>query len=530
VLISAALEVLIFPQPALSWLCWIALAPLMIAVLAPYRPRATELLSPSGAPVLPSPTQGFWLGYATGVLWYGGSCYWIFHVMNTYGGLNAATSVGILILFCLYLGLYHGLYGWLLARTAQRSLRRALLLAPFLWVAVELARARITGFPWDLLGTAQVGNIPLSRIAVFTGVYGMSFEIALINTAFAVAFVIPATRRERVLIAAVVAAGLLQLGNLYSGPASRGDSVATLVQQNIPILEPEAWTTEFFDRMLGDLTRLSLPSANDAAQSHGAPGLIVWPESPAPFFATDPRFRNAVSQIASAAHSYVLVGSLGTRFSAGQPQSTPQAGTSPLLLNSASLVSPAGEWTARYDKVHLVPFGEYVPFKSLLRFAEKLTREVGDFGRGAERVPLALGDHRIGAFICYESIFPDEIREFALRGAEVFVNISNDGWFGESGAPGQHLNMARMRAIENRRWLLRATNTGITASIDPLGRVVARAPRNQRIALEAPYAPISDLTFYTRHGDWFAWMCVVISILGLLGRFTLRIGSLETRN
>jgi len=172
-----------------------------------------------------------------------------------------------------------------------------------------------------------------------------------------------------------------------------------------------------------------------------------------------------------------------------------------------------------------VPFGEYVPFRSLLRFAEKLTREVGDFGRGTERAPLALDEHRIGAFICYESIFPDEIREFALRGAELFVNISNDGWFGESGAPGQHLNMARMRAIENRRWLLRATNTGITASIDPLGRVVARAPRNQRIALQAPYATLTELTFYTRHGDWFAWTCVVISVLGLFGR--IYIGSVK---
>jgi apolipoprotein N-acyltransferase len=187
----------------------------------------------------------------------------------------------------------------------------------------------------------------------------------------------------------------------------------------------------------------------------------------------------------------------------------------PELYNSAALIGPNGDWAARYDKVHLVPFGEYVPFKSLFVFAEKLTREVGDFTPGAERKPLDLGAYKVGAFICYESIFPDEIREFAQRGAQVFVNISNDGWFGASGAPGQHLNMARMRAIENRRWLLRATNTGITASIDPYGRVVARAPLNERIEVQAPYAIISSTTFYTRHGDWFAYLCVIISIAGL---------------
>ena len=130
--------------------------------------------------------------------------------------------------------------------------------------------------------------------------------------------------------------------------------------------------------------------------------------------------------------------------------------------------------------------------------------------------------YRVGAFICYESVFPDEVRWFALNGAQVFVNISNDGWFGESGAPGQHLNMARMRAIENNRWLLRSTNTGITGSIDPYGRVVARAERNTRVALNAPYAMITETTFYTRHGDWLAYACAIISLVALLVRFNLR--------
>ncbi len=518
-LASGLLQVLVFPRPSLDWLGWVALAPLVVAILRGQAAANPESPGPAGRDLpATSRSAGFLLGYACGIVWYGGSCFWVFHVMHTYGGLAAPVSAALLVLFCLYLGLYHGLFGFLLALAARHSLRRALLLAPFLWVAVELARARITGFPWDLLGTAQVGNIPLSRFAMVTGVYGMSFAIALVNTALAAAFLVPPLRRRRLLLAALAAAGLLQAGNLYQPPSLPTERVATLVQPNLPILEPEAWTSEFFDHTLGELSRLSLPPAR--AATPGGPGLIVWPESPAPFFVTDMRFRHAVSQLATATNAYVLAGSLGTRTAGSQPGGT--ATGAPELLNSAALVAPSGAWVARYDKVHLVPFGEYVPFKRLLGFAEKLTREVGDFGRGREQTPLDLGAYKIGAFICYESIFPDEVRQFALRGAQVFVNISNDGWFGESGAPGQHLNMARMRAIENRRWLLRATNTGITAAIDPLGRVVARAPRNQRIALQAPYAPIAELTFYTRHGDWFAWTCVVISLLGLLVRVPAR--------
>jgi apolipoprotein N-acyltransferase len=182
-------------------------------------------------------------------------------------------------------------------------------------------------------------------------------------------------------------------------------------------------------------------------------------------------------------------------------------------------VNPNGEWIARYDKVHLVPFGEYLPFPSLFSFAGGLTREVGQFAAGTSRQPLDAGETKVGLFICYESVFPDDVRQFAANGAQVFVNISNDGWYGDSGAYAQHLNQTRMRAIENGRWLLSATDTGVTASIDPWGRVVASLPRKERAALLATYAPTSVTTFYTRHGDWFAYGCAIISIGALLLRF-----------
>jgi apolipoprotein N-acyltransferase len=191
------------------------------------------------------------------------------------------------------------------------------------------------------------------------------------------------------------------------------------------------------------------------------------------------------------------------------------------VFNSAALISPNGEWTSRYDKVHLVPFGEYLPFPSLFSFAGGLTKEVGQFEHGTSHRPLSAGGERLGLFICYESIFPDEVRQSAQQDAQIFVNISNDGWYGDSGAYAQHLNQTRMRAIENNRWLLSATNTGVTASIDPWGRIAARIPRKRRDTLVAPYALTSVTTFYTRHGDWFAFACAIISAGALLWRFIL---------
>jgi apolipoprotein N-acyltransferase len=250
-----------------------------------------------------------------------------------------------------------------------------------------------------------------------------------------------------------------------------------------------------------------------AATSPAKIDLIVWPESPAPFFTNDPQFHTAVSEMARDTKSWIVAGSIGTSAAAGA------IGPNSPVFNSAVLISPMGEWTARYDKTHLVPFGEYLPFPSIFSFAGGLTKEVGEFQHGTSRRPLPTGNERIGVFICYESIFPDEVRQFADQGADLFVNISNDGWYGDSGAYAQHLNQTRMRAIENNRWLLSATDTGVTAAIDPWGRVVARIPRKERTTLVAPYALISVTTCYTRYGDWFAYACAIISIGALLSRF-----------
>jgi len=505
-LLSAFLQILIFPLPNLYPLAWVALTPLLVALLRARPPQTLQLRA--GMRLLPAtPSQAFLLAYACGIVWYAGTCYWIYATMRQYGGVNAPAALGILILFCLYLALYHGAFGLLLSLFSRKqpSSPIMLLLAPPLWVAVELARTRITGFPWDLLGVTQVDNIPLARMATVTGVYGLSFEIAVVNAAFAAAWLLRKEKGKQLLLATLAATVLLQSTRWLPAPQFRADRTALLVQANIPILAGADWTKDYFQTTLQDLTRTSLsaPAANRT-------DLIVWPESPAPFYTSDPLFRDALSGLARHSNAWLLAGSVGIR----NASQNPELGTQ--VFNSASLVTPAGDWAARYDKVHLVPFGEYVPFKPVFAFAGGLTREVGDFSPGAFRAPLEAGGISLGVFICYESIFPDEVRQFAARGAQVLVNISNDGWYGDSGAYAQHLRQARMRAVENARWLLRDTNTGVTAAIDPYGRVVASLPRKTRALLPAPFALSSVTTFYTRHGDWFAFLCAIISLVALL--------------
>jgi apolipoprotein N-acyltransferase len=241
--------------------------------------------------------------------------------------------------------------------------------------------------------------------------------------------------------------------------------------------------------------------------------VVVWPEAPSHFFSNDPSFRDGISQLAREVQAPAIIGSLGV-------DRTSASARGYFLYDSASLFNAQGIYSGRYDKIHLVPWGEYIPFKEFFSFADKLTEGVGDMDRGSRRDVFSTGGHRYGVFVCYESIFGEEVRQFAANGAEVLVQISDDGWYGDSGAPWQHLNMARMRAIENHRWLLRSTNTGITTTIDPAGHMAGQAPRHVRAAFEFPFefTPASTQTFYTRHGDWFAWLCAAGTAGALLMR------------
>jgi len=498
---------------------WIALVPLIYALLAPGYVSNPRYLGRSAL-----------VAYLGGVLWYTLNCYWIYQTMNIYGGVPAAGAVGILILYSAVLGIYFGLFGLGIAflRRVSDGTTLPLVLAPFLWVAIELAGSRITSVPWDQLGYSQVDNFLLTQLAPRTGVYGISFVLVAVNALFAAALLSKSFHlRLRLGAGAALAAVLLQLGSWMPPRPAPTQATAVLLQANFSVTVNNDWTGEEWDR---NIVRFLQQSKDmNAGWYEGVPeptkplrqniyvrsqlpvSLIAWPEAPSPFTEGDPRFRLAMHELAT---------STGAAIIAGNPTSAweiDDTGTRVLRdYNSASFISPEGEFIGRYDKIHLVPFGEYVPYRDLFFFAHHLTKQVSDFARGKERKVFTANGHRYGIFICYESIFADEVREFARSGAEVFVNVSDDGWYGDTSAPWQHLNMARMRAIENRRWILRDTNTGVTASIDPYGRVVQSAPRHVFNSLPAQYGFRDDITFYTRHGDFFAYLCGIIVIGALV--------------
>ena len=500
---------------------WIALTPLLYALLSPANAAHAKYLKRSAL-----------TGYVCGVFWYILNCYWIERTMNLYGNVPTPGAVGILVLYSLVLGLYFGLFGLIIAfaRQASRGIFFPLLLAPFAWVGIELAASRITCVPWDQLGYSQVDNFLLTRMAPFTGVYGISFVLVAVNALLAAALLSRSIHlRLRFGVGAALLAALLQMGSWMPPQSAPTRATAVLLQSNFSVDEDNDWPGPLWDQNIGRFLQQS--ETTNATFYEGMPdphkqgyivnstgavppiSLIAWPEAPSPFYETDPRLLAAMRQLTQQTHAGIVVGNPSADWGTNtQGQQVVKQ------YNSATVFSPQGQRIGRYDKIHLVPFGEYVPFSEMFFFAHKLTRQAGNFSHGAERKTFTLNGHRYGVFICYESIFADEIREFAKNGAEAFVNISDDGWYGDTSAPWQHLNMARMRAVENRRWILRDTNTGVTTIIDPFGRALKSAPRGIFTSLAVDYGFRDDVTFYTRYGDVFAWLCGIIT-LGTLAFF-----------
>lgn len=453
------------------------------------------------------PLFAFLLGLAQGAAYYGMTVPWIYTVLRQYGPLPAVQAGAVFGLLILATSLFHAAYAAVIAWISQFGLKRACIAAPLLWVTMEFTMARLPdiGFPWNLLGYVAAENLALVQIATWTGIFGLSLMVASYNGLFAWAVVrLLSGKRAAVKTWNSATGALLLIGLLGPRfvPPAKADHVAHLVQTNFPVSNgyPPDWMQTHAGEM-DQLERISI----DAAQK--APGPVVWPEVPAPFSLQDGNFQARATRIARGAGNGFLVGVVDWK-----PIGNGHIGAN----NSAALIGRDGELDFMYDKIHLVPFSEYVPWRKWFFFAKDLTGIIGDFQRGTQYKVGRIANGPFSVFICYEAIFPNEIRRFTLAGAQLFVNISDDGWFGGSSAAAQHLAMARVRAVENRRWLLRDTNNGITVSVDPYGRILERLPAEIRGELDAPYAFRSDLTPYARWGDWLPWLCVLAALVLLL--------------
>jgi len=488
------LLILSFPKFGHALVAWIALVPLLVALHGATGWRAARL------------------GYVTGAVSAIGLLYWTAFVVFQYGGgIPRVVAVLITLALCFAFAVFPLLFGWATGRLAAAFGTRGLLGAPFLWVATELLRVHtFFQFPWCLLGYSQQPLAPVIQIASVTAVFGVSFVLVATSALLAMA-ILDARERRLWLIGLVTLQGAVWgVGAwMLARPLNEtGRITVGLVQGGIR--QEDKWQPE---NAWSNVSR-HLELTRDAAR-RGA-RLVVWPESAVPFlYDEEPELSALLQELVRRDALYVYFGN-------DDREPPPHA----RIFVGAKLLAPDGEIAARYRKMHLVPFGEYVPLKPLFTFggrvAAKVVQEVADFTPGTEAVNVSVEGHRVGGYICYEAIFPALVRRFPADGAELLVNITNDAWYGTTSAPYQHLAMAAFRAVENGRYMVRAANTGITAVVDPRGRILEQTKLFDRAVLVREVPFVAETTFYTRHGDVFAYACSAIALAALGATLTRR--------
>lgn len=486
-LLSGLLLFLSFPKFGNGILAWIALIPLFHSL------RDAE------------PGEAFKTGLFTGLIAHVGILYWISHVVVQYGNIPVYTGIGVLLLLAAYLSLYTALFaaGIVFLRARGHTLYQA---GPLLWVALEFIRSYfLTGFPWENLAYSQYSFTEIIQVADITGIYGISFAIVLIN---AVLYNVidgqsRGKRLPRIEIATACSILLLLYGYGHFRTAGIQESLTrapfmevALVQGNID--QNIKWDEKYQSQTLeiyGSLSLHSVPAEG---------GLVVWPETAAPFYFERPGpLRETMVHLARISGRTLLFGSPSYEEKNGEIS----------YRNSAYLLRTDGVVAGRYDKVHLVPYGEYVPLRRFFPFIGKLVAGVSDFRPGRGYEPLVSDGHRFGVLICYEGIFPEAARNYKRNRSDLLVNITNDAWFGTTSAPYQHLSMTIFRAVENRLFLIRAANTGVSAVIDPTGAILSRTDLFERTVLRGQVKFIDESTFYAAYGDAFVWLCGLLLIL-----------------
>ncbi len=503
---SGILLTLSFPKTGISFLAWFALVPLF---------AASRNLSFKNS---------FSLGLLAGLVHYLTLIYWLAHTMTTYGHLPFYVSLPILFLLSFYLALYIALFTMTVTRLCSTPIF-LFFTAPLIWVSLEYIRSFLfTGFPWELLGYSQFTMLHIIQISDIFGVYGVSFCIVLFNTTLFLLYLgltgknwgekgigmkqaAAATAAVAVILVAVWGYGVRQIHRLHERIVNSPSIKAAIIQGNID--QAQKWDPAFQRSSTLKYIRLSLLSKKSK------PDLVVWPETATPFYFT----RNPELT------KLVLTGirETGTNFLIGSPAFNVKDHKIE-YFNSAFLVNAAGKVMGRYDKSHLVPFGEYVPLKKWLPFVGKMVEGVGDFRAGEKGRTLKWKNFRIGVLICYEVIFPPLARAMVQNNASILINITNDAWYGKSSAPYQHFSMAIFRAVENRRSLVRAANTGISGFIDPSGRIIESTDLFKDAVITQKVPMLDMKTFYSRFGDVFAMACLGLSVFFILfGLFKIRI-------
>ena len=498
--VSGILLTLAFPGPGLDWLSWIAMVPLMVTIHT-----------------MP-PKQAFYIGLVAGMVHFLSLLYWIVPTIQTYGGIPLVLSFSVLLLLCFYLSLYVGLFcaGMTLLNKTSASTSSFFrvsfwmpLGAAALWTGAEYLRARLfTGFPWGCLGYCLYTRLTLIQIADFSGVYGVSFVIVMVNASLARIWILRGRKKMAVsligsmlfctlLVLALAGYGKLRQEEISAAMEHGQKTKVSVIQGNID--QADKWDLQYQESTVDTYCNLSRLAGVEN------PDLIVWPETALPFYyGLDRNLSRMVDE---------CIKTVGTSFLVGSPALGKNA-QGYTYTNRAHMIDSFSFVTGQYDKIHLVPFGEYVPLGRYLTFLGKLTAQAGDFSSGKKNaLPLAYDNGSAGILICFEVIFPELARNMVNKGARILVTITNDAWFGRTSAPVQHFSMAVFRAVENKRAVARAANTGISGFIDPLGRIMATTSLYTRTVLTRSLSFVNTTTLYSRYGDWFAIICLVAMAL-----------------
>jgi apolipoprotein N-acyltransferase len=528
-LLSGILLALSFPRYGHPLIAWVALAPLITALFDDRYVGRVLLSRPGvGGSIEQDPpyvrnssilNRAFLLGFTTGAAYFGGTVYWTGTVVREFGGLSWPVAVIVAALLVAYLALFPGLFALCLGWLGSKIGRRAIMLAPAIWVSTELARTYFwSGFPWVLLGYSQAPVLPIAQVASIVGVYGLSALVAGVGAALSF-FALSQSHRSTVsgtprglagerrapatlaaVAAVVVAVAVWGHYRLRHDVLTRqGTPVrVALIQGNIP--QDQKWDPAHAQTILNTYLGLTRDSARQGAE------LVIWPESSTPFFFEEDHF--------GAARILEVVKDTGIELLLGRDQ---MAHTKPpAFYNAAFLIRTDGSVPKVYRKMHLVPFGEFVPLKDLLFFVGPLVEAAGEFTPGESMVMLPTRHGPISTAICYEIVYPGLVRRSVLEGSQLLTTITNDAWYGHSSAPFQHFQQASLRAIEQGRYLVRAANTGISGIVDPYGRILEQSRIFEQAGLVGEARMLDGLTIYGKIGDAFAYVCVALTLAALL--------------